>query len=66
MTLGVRDLTASKRFYKEGLGWTPLLEMDSVIFFTVGPSLVLSLFSADALATDAHHVGSQRGQRGRR
>ena len=54
LTLGVRDLDASRRFYKDGLGWQPLLEMDSVLFFQVGPALVLSLFGADELATDAH------------
>jgi catechol 2,3-dioxygenase-like lactoylglutathione lyase family enzyme len=53
ITLGVRDLPASKKFYKDGLGWKPLLEMDSVAFFQVGPALVLSLFGADELATDS-------------
>ncbi len=53
ITLGVRDVAASKRFYVDGLGWSPLLELDDVLFFQVGPALVLSLFGADSLATDA-------------
>jgi catechol 2,3-dioxygenase-like lactoylglutathione lyase family enzyme len=53
VTLGVRDLAASRAFYVDGLGWQPLLALDDVVFFQVGPGLVLSLFGAEALAADA-------------
>jgi catechol 2,3-dioxygenase-like lactoylglutathione lyase family enzyme len=53
ITLGVRDIEASKHFYLDGLGWEPLLAMDDVAFFRVGHGLVLSLFDADHLAADS-------------
>jgi catechol 2,3-dioxygenase-like lactoylglutathione lyase family enzyme len=52
ITLGVRDLAASRRFYVEGLGWTPAMEAQGeVVFFNVGPGLVVGLYSG--LAADA-------------
>jgi catechol 2,3-dioxygenase-like lactoylglutathione lyase family enzyme len=53
ITLGTRDIAAARRFYVDGLGWTPLLAMDDVLFFQVGPGLVLSLFDNDHLAADS-------------
>jgi catechol 2,3-dioxygenase-like lactoylglutathione lyase family enzyme len=53
VTLGVRDLARSRAFYRDGLGWEPLLEVDDeVSFFQVGPGLLLALFGAVDLATD--------------
>jgi catechol 2,3-dioxygenase-like lactoylglutathione lyase family enzyme len=52
ITLGVADLAASRRFYVEGLGWTPVMEVeDEVVFFNLTPGLVLGLFTG--LAQDA-------------
>lgn len=52
ITLGVRDLGRSRRFYVEGLGWTPAMEVEGeVVFFNVGPGLVVGLFTG--LAEDA-------------
>lgn len=46
LTLGVKDLPASRRFYVEGLGWTPVREVEGeVIFFNVAPGLVLGLYA---------------------
>jgi len=53
LTLGARDIAASRRFYVDGLGWEPLMAMDDVLFFQVGPGLVLSLFDNDHLAADS-------------
>jgi catechol 2,3-dioxygenase-like lactoylglutathione lyase family enzyme len=46
ITLGVADLAASRRFYVEGLGWTPVMEVEGeVVFFNLSPGLVLGLFT---------------------
>ena len=52
ITLGVTDLVRSRRFYVEGLRWAPVMEVeDEVVFFNVGPGLVVGLYSG--LAADA-------------
>ena len=55
VTLGVRDLACSRRFYMEGLGWVPSLDLPEVVFFQVGHGLLLSLFGTSDLDAD---VGS--------
>ncbi|MEU3554758.1 VOC family protein [Streptomyces fragilis] len=55
VTLGVGDLLVSRRFYSEGLGWSPLLDLDEVVFYQMGPGLALALFPLADLAAD---VGS--------
>ncbi len=44
VTLVVADLAASRRFYVDGLGWTPELDGDEVVMFRVGPHTLLSLW----------------------
>ncbi|WP_106296989.1 VOC family protein [Knoellia remsis] len=45
VTLAVRDLAASRRFYVDGLGWRPEFEdPDEVVMFRAGPLLVLALW----------------------
>ncbi|MFG3124392.1 VOC family protein [Streptomyces sp. NPDC048208] len=71
VTLGVGDLAESRRFYSEGLGWTPLLDLDEIVFYQAGKGLALALFPLSDLAADtgspatpgtpftlAHNVGS--------
>jgi catechol 2,3-dioxygenase-like lactoylglutathione lyase family enzyme len=54
ITLGVRDRAASRRFYVEGLGWTPTLEVEGdVIFIQAGYGLLLCLWNVDDLSADA-------------
>lgn len=53
VTLGVTDLDASRRFYLDGLGWQPLLDVDEVVFVQVGPGVVLSLYGRADLAREA-------------
>ncbi len=36
VTLGVKDLATSKRFYADGLGWKPAFENNEIIFFQTG------------------------------
>ncbi len=51
VTLGVRDLARSRRFY-EALGWTCSDATDTVAFYEVG-GVVLGLYGWDDLAADA-------------
>ena len=45
ISLAVRDLDACRRFYVDGLGWQPDLEVeDDVIMIMAGEHLVLSLW----------------------
>lgn len=45
LTLAVRDLEASRRFYLDGLGWTAELEVEGdVVMIKAGELLVLSLW----------------------
>lgn len=52
ITLGVRDIAASTRFYRK-LGWQPLpLSNENVTFFQAG-SILLGLYGSVPLAEDA-------------
>ena len=64
VTLGVRDLQKSIRFYRDGLGW-PLSSAsnDQVAFFRTGGT-VLGLYGWDALAEDATVDAGGEGFRG--
>ena len=56
LTLAVRDLQASRRFYVDGLGWTPELEVEGdVVMILAGERLVLSLW-------DREHFEAEVGQ----
>lgn len=55
LTLGVEDLEASRRFYSQGLGWTPLLDLDEIVFYQVGKGLALGLFPLADLGADTGH-----------
>jgi uncharacterized protein len=59
VTLGVSDLPRAKRFYVDGLGWTPTLDLDEVCFLQVAPGVLLALWGADDLAAD---VGVDAGE----
>jgi catechol 2,3-dioxygenase-like lactoylglutathione lyase family enzyme len=53
ITLGVPDLDAARRFYVDGLGWEPALDVPGeVIFIQVGHGLLLALFDAQKMAAD--------------
>lgn len=56
VTLATADLDAARRFYVEGLGWTPTLEADDVVMIRVGERLVLSLWSLAGFETEVGPV----------
>ena len=51
VTLGVKNLETSKRFYVDGLGWKTVFENKEIIFFQAG-GMVFALFLRDQLAAD--------------
>lgn len=53
LTLATADLDAARRFYVDGLGWEPLLDVpDEIVFFQVAPGMVLGLFDSGKFAAD--------------
>jgi uncharacterized protein len=52
ITLGVRDLEKSKKFYAETLGWKISRPQEGIVFFQAG-GIVLALYPRDLLAEDA-------------
>ncbi|UVJ40557.1 VOC family protein [Arthrobacter sp. CJ23] len=47
ITFATEDLDRARAFYKDGLGWDPLMDVPGeIIFFQVAPGLVLGLFDA--------------------
>jgi catechol 2,3-dioxygenase-like lactoylglutathione lyase family enzyme len=54
ITLGVRDLETTRRFYSDGLGWTPTFEVAGEIsFYQVASGVLLGIWPLDELAADA-------------
>jgi uncharacterized protein len=51
VTLGVKDLVTSSRFYVDGLGWKPVFQNKEIIFFQTG-GMIFALFLRDKLAED--------------
>jgi uncharacterized protein len=53
ITLATADLDAARTFYRDGLGWEPLADVPGeIIFFQIGPGLVLGFFDAEKFAQD--------------
>lgn len=52
ITLAVKDLAATRDFYIDRFGWTPLKNEEGIVFFRLNGSL-LALFPAGELAKDA-------------
>jgi len=62
VTLAVRDMDAARRFYVEGLGWDPILDVaGEVIFLQIGHGFALSLWDADEMAKEAGSLMSGDG-----
>ena len=61
ITLGVNDLTRSRQFYEQGLGWVISSgSNEQIVFFQVG-RIALALYSRAALAADAHLANDGTG-----
>ncbi|MDO9396515.1 MAG: VOC family protein [Herbiconiux sp.] len=57
ITLATPDVDAARRFYRDGLGWEPLLDVPGeIVFFQVGHGIVLGLFDAAAFDADLESV----------
>ena len=62
ITLAVRDLDASRRFYVEGLGWTPDLEVEGdVVMIMVGERMVLSLWDREHFQAEVGRIAEGDG-----
>jgi len=62
LSMAVRDLEASRRFYVEGLGWTPDLEVEGdVVMIQVGEHLVLSLWQREHFEAEVGPIAMESG-----
>lgn len=60
ITLGVADVDTARRFFVDGLGWEPALDVPGeVTFIQVGHGLLLGLFSASDLEADIGAAGGR-------
>jgi predicted lactoylglutathione lyase len=58
VTLGVRDVQASREFYIGGLGWQPLLEEAGEIFFLqIAHGQILGLWNVESMRREYGDVG---------
>ena len=65
ITLATGDLDAARHFYRDGLGWEPLLDVPTeIIFFQVAPGLVLGLFEAGKFDQDLRRPTTTSGASG--
>ncbi|QDQ96085.1 VOC family protein [Tomitella fengzijianii] len=66
ITFATENLDAARRFYVEGLGWTPLLDVaGEIIFFQSSPGQVLGLFDARKFDEDLPRAGGDASTRAR-
>jgi uncharacterized protein len=62
LTLAVRDLEESRRFYVDGLGWTPDLEVEGdVVMLMAGERLVLSLWDREHFQAEVGPIADADG-----
>jgi len=62
LTLAVRDLAASRRFYVDGLGWVPEVEVEGdVVMIRTGDRLVLSLWDRTRFEAEVGAIGDGGG-----
>jgi uncharacterized glyoxalase superfamily protein PhnB len=54
VTLGVKDLAQSRRFYEHGLGWSLSSASNADVVFMQLGGMALALYGKAALAEDAH------------
>lgn len=58
VTVGVEDLTRSRSFYSEGLGWDPVLDLEEIVFYQAGFGLLFAIWPlADLIADVGTAIG---------
>jgi uncharacterized protein len=55
VTVAVEDLRRSRAFYSEGLRWSPLMDLDEIVFYQAGFGLIFAIWTLRDLSND---VGS--------
>ncbi len=62
VTLAVRDLDATRRFYVDGLGWTPEMDVPGeVLMIKTGEHLLLSLWDETHFEEEVGPIGRGEG-----
>ncbi|WP_210648735.1 VOC family protein [Nocardioides sp. SYSU D00065] len=62
ITLVVTDLDATRRFYVDGLGWEPELDVPGeVLMFRVADKVVLSLWVEEGFVAEVGHAPARGG-----
>jgi len=61
VTLGVKDLNESKKFYSEALNWQPASPGDDNIIFYNQLGIIVALYPIDKLAEDAGLSAERNG-----
>lgn len=56
VTVAVDDLKRSRTFYSDRLGWTPLMDLDDIVFYQVGFGLVFAIWALKDLSDDVGHA----------
>ena len=51
ISLGTKDLTVSKKFYRDGFGWTPVFDNEQIAFYQMN-GFVLGVFAKEGLAEE--------------
>lgn len=65
ITFATEDLDRARSFYKDGLGWDPLMDMPGeIIFFQVAPGLLFGLFDAEKFDQDLNSTAPTEGVSG--
>ena len=59
ITLGIADLSRSRRFYCDGFGWKPVFQNEEIIFYQMN-GFVLGTYLTKALETDMQRTGLLR------
>jgi catechol 2,3-dioxygenase-like lactoylglutathione lyase family enzyme len=60
ITLGVADLARSRRFYRDGFGWTPVFENPEIVFYQMN-GFVLGTWLRTALEQDMRRPSETPG-----
>jgi catechol 2,3-dioxygenase-like lactoylglutathione lyase family enzyme len=59
ITLGVRDMPRSCRFYQDGFGWRPVFEQDDIVFYQMN-GFVFGTWLESALREDSRRAELSR------